>query len=66
MKSPERIDLDVKQVDALLQRTKELLPPDDYELIKAMTANPRLIIPEPKKSMSPMAPSNPEITAPPV
>ena len=36
MKKPERIDLDVKQVDALLQRAKELLPPEDYELIKAM------------------------------
>ena len=36
MKIPERIELDVKQVDALLQRAKELLSPEDYELIKAM------------------------------
>ncbi|WDN87955.1 hypothetical protein BuS5_00923 [Desulfosarcina sp. BuS5] len=36
MKTPERIDLDVKQLDALLKRVKELLPPEDYELIKAM------------------------------
>ena len=36
MKTPECIDLDVKQLDALLKRVKELLPPEDYELIKAM------------------------------
>jgi len=36
MTNPERIDLDLKQVDALLKRTKELLPPEDYEIIKAM------------------------------
>jgi hypothetical protein len=36
VKTPQRIDLDVKQVDALLQRAKELLPLEDYELIKAM------------------------------
>ena len=120
MKSPERIDLDVKQVDALLQRTKALLPPEDYELIKAMAetiyllsqsvgqkatsiqrllrmlfgaatekidkvdrkkkiglfgekskkkvmaANPPLTILVPKKSISPMPPSNIEITARPV
>ncbi len=36
MKAPERIDLDLKQVDALLRRAKESLPPQDYEIIKAM------------------------------
>lgn len=36
MKKPEHIDLNIKQVNVLLQRAKELLPPEDYELIKAM------------------------------
>ena len=36
MKKPERIDLDLKQLDALLQRAKALLPPEDYEIIQAM------------------------------
>jgi transposase len=33
---PERIELDLKQVDALLKRVKEVLPAEDYEIIKAM------------------------------
>jgi transposase len=33
---PERIELDIKQVDALLKRLKKALPPEDYEIIKAM------------------------------
>jgi len=33
---PERIELDIKQVEDLLKRAKEVLPPEDYEIIKAM------------------------------
>jgi len=36
LKIPKRIDLDLQQVDALLKRTKESLPPEDYKIIKAM------------------------------
>lgn len=36
MKTPERIDLDLQQVNALLKRAKESLPPEDYKIIKAM------------------------------
>ena len=36
LKTPERIDLDLHQVNALLKRAKESLPPEDYEIIKAM------------------------------
>jgi len=36
MKRPERIELDLKQVDALLERAKKVLSPEDYEIIKAM------------------------------
>jgi hypothetical protein len=36
MKKPEQITLDIKQVEALLERAKEVLPPEDYEIIKAM------------------------------
>jgi hypothetical protein len=36
LKPPECIDLDLKQVDALLKRAKTSLPADDYEIIKAM------------------------------
>jgi len=36
MKRPEQITLDIKQVEALLERTKAVLPPEDYEIIKAM------------------------------
>jgi len=36
LKTPECIDLDLKQVDALLKRAKASLPADDYEIIKAM------------------------------
>ena len=36
LKTPERIDLDLKQVDALLKRAKASLPAEDYEIIKAM------------------------------
>ena len=32
----DRIELDLKQVDALLERVKAVLPPEDYEIIKAM------------------------------
>ena len=36
MKRPERIELDLKQLDALLERAKKVLSPEDYEIIKAM------------------------------
>lgn len=36
MKPPERLDLDLDQAEALLQRTKEALCPADYNTIKAM------------------------------
>ena len=36
MKKPERIELDIKQVEDLLKRAREVLPPEDYEIIKAM------------------------------
>jgi len=36
MKKFEQIELDLKDVDALLERTKAVLPPEDYEIIKAM------------------------------
>jgi len=36
MKPPERIDLDLDQAEALLQRAKEALCPEDYHTIKAM------------------------------
>ncbi len=36
VKKPERIELDIQQVEALLKRTKEVLPPEDYQIIKAM------------------------------
>jgi len=36
MKKPEQIELDLKEMEALLERTKAVLPPEDYEIIKAM------------------------------
>ena len=36
MKKIDRIELDLKEVDALLERAKAVLPPEDYEIIKAM------------------------------
>lgn len=36
MTKPEQIELDLEQLDALLERTKAVLPPEDYEIIKAM------------------------------
>ncbi len=36
MKKAQRIELDLKQVDALLKRAEKVLPPEDYEIIKAM------------------------------
>jgi len=36
MTKPEQIELDLKDVEALLERTKAVLPPEDYEIIKAM------------------------------
>lgn len=43
MKTPERIDLDLKQLDALLKRVKAVLPPEDYEIIKAMAETIHLL-----------------------
>ena len=54
MKTPECIDLDLKQVDALLKRAMASLPADDYEIIKAMAVNRPLLIPVLKKSTSRM------------
>ena len=34
MKTPERIDLDLKELDALLKRAKAVLSSEDYEIIK--------------------------------
>ena len=45
MKSPERIDLDLKQVDNLLKRAKPVLPAEDYEIIKAMADTIYLLSP---------------------
>ena len=36
VKKVKRIDLSVEQVDALLKRAKELLPPEDYEILESM------------------------------
>ena len=36
MKTPRRIDLSQKQMNALLSRAKRLLPKQDYEIVKAM------------------------------
>ena len=36
MKTPERIDLDREQAEALLKRAKEVLSAEDYNIIKAM------------------------------
>jgi len=36
MKSPEHIDLNLEEVDALLERAAGLLEKRDYEIIKAM------------------------------
>jgi hypothetical protein len=36
VKTPERIELDLKEVEALLERAKAVLPPEDYAIIKAM------------------------------
>ena len=36
MKTPKRIDLTEKQMNALLARAKRLLPEEDYEIVKAM------------------------------
>ena len=36
MKTPKRIDLTQKQMNALLARAKRLLPEEDYEIVKAM------------------------------
>ncbi len=43
MKPPKRIDLDLDQVDALLNRAKEALSADDYQLIKAMIETVQLL-----------------------
>ena len=44
MKSPERIDLDLEQVDALLKRVESgSLQPGDYEIIKAMVETIHLL-----------------------
>jgi len=36
LKTPKRIDLSQKQMNALLSRAKRLLPKQDYEIVKAM------------------------------
>ena len=36
MKTPKRIDLTEKQMNALLGRAKRLLPEEDYEIVKSM------------------------------
>jgi len=43
MKPPKRIDLDLDQVDALLNRAREALSPDDYQLIMAMIETVQLL-----------------------
>ncbi len=43
MKPPERIDLDLDQIDALLKRAEKVLAPEDYQLIKAMVETIQLL-----------------------
>ena len=43
VKKVKRIDLSVKQVDALLKRAKELLPPEDYEILESMAETIHLL-----------------------
>lgn len=43
MKKPKRIDLTIEQVDALLKRAKELLPPADYEILESMAETIHLL-----------------------
>ena len=43
MKAPQRIDLNLEQVDELLKRLKAVLPPEDYEIIKAMAETIHLL-----------------------
>ena len=43
MKAPQRIDLNLEQVDELLKRLKAVLPPEDSEIIKAMAETIHLL-----------------------
>ena len=43
MKTPDRIDLDFEQVEALLQRAKEALSEEDYKIIKSMVETIHLL-----------------------
>jgi len=43
VKKVKRIDLSVEQVDALLRRAKELLPPEDYEILESMAETIHLL-----------------------
>jgi hypothetical protein len=43
LKTPERIDLDLDQVDSLLKRAEQALAPEDYQLIKAMVETIQLL-----------------------
>ena len=43
IKKVKRIDLSVEQVDALLKRAKELLPPEDYEILESMAETIHLL-----------------------
>ena len=43
LKTPERIDLDLDQVDSLLKRAEQALAPEDYRLIKAMVETIQLL-----------------------
>ena len=43
MKPPKRIDLDLDQAQALLQRAKQALSDEDYKIIKAMVETIHLL-----------------------
>ncbi|RLB66525.1 MAG: IS66 family transposase, partial [Deltaproteobacteria bacterium] len=43
IKKVKRIDLSVEQVDALLKRAKELLSPEDYEILESMAETIHLL-----------------------